>query len=818
MSGVVLGSNNITINGRIMESGKSNGIKITLDTISKTQVETLTGVNGWRLVRFLPPTSSVWYSGNDNLEGTRQLNHATRLMTQEWTVLFGTFNEYCFSTLNFAHWLYCTKDAVTGAFYDNSLRPILKSSTSNVPYSSRWYNRQGNSEDPIISIGHYDDRIMYSEASNGFLNRNLIPVDGGMCVWVRSSTDTQTTIQPITINSDYKYISFPNTGGNQTPYTITFTEETECDILVVGGGGAGGKFGGGGGAGSVLFRSNILLNGTISIQVGRGGVGSISHDKNGENGTLSKINISGIDYIADGGGGGGTREQWNTGYRGRAGNSGGSGGGGSHSNGGGSIIGGITTKSTYTYTNWITNGFNGGNGRPNTSGGNPNHASGGGGGAGGLGKEWDSTGGGNGGLGIQYISLFGTGVGHNGFFGGGGGGNTWRDGGDVGYANGGNGLFGGGGNGGLDGGIDISGEDGIAGTGGGGGGSKWDRGSTEDLDGGDGGSGIVIIRYRSSISDVELINRSEKHVVNNGILTNASYLDNINNFTYDINNRYPYLEIKEYKLIKIIVTSIIFLESDRKYLLNINLGINTLNTTYYVTNLKIEGGITVNDDKNNIYNFTTTKEQGGFYRFSFITIVLPKSNMNVRFNIRGTGTDNFNYIDYLYGGSLLNNRSDLNAFFKNVLYKNNTQHSFDTIVNNYLSSIDFWGIDNMYRNRDAKISQLNSRDMELTDINTGNIRAYNNVINLINTRNFSGIYSGNNNWFNTANPTLNQNVYPSSIFTGYTDVNYITYEKIEGITNTTPTIDRTVDVVGANFQTNFQTNNGIDTASIYVLR
>jgi hypothetical protein len=234
MSGVVLGSNNITINGRIMESGKSNGIKITLDTISKTQVETLTGVNGWRLVRFLPPTSSVWYSGNDNLEGTRQLNHATRLMTQEWTVLFGTFNEYCFSTLNFAHWLYCTKDAVTGAFYDNSLRPILKSSTSNVPYSSRWYNRQGNTgEDPWLSVGNYPNNVIYGENTNG-VNLGIIPQNEGMCVWVRSSTDTIAMIQPIT-SADFKHLSLPNTGANQTRYNITFNENTEVQLLLLDG-------------------------------------------------------------------------------------------------------------------------------------------------------------------------------------------------------------------------------------------------------------------------------------------------------------------------------------------------------------------------------------------------------------------------------------------------------------------------------------------------------------------------------------------------------------------------------------------------------
>jgi len=96
-------------------------------------------------------------------------------------------------------------------------------------------------------------------------------------------------------------MSFTYTSGaTDTPYTITFHENTECDILVGGGGGAGGKFGGGGGAGSVLFTSQIVLNGAISIQVGRGGVGSTSFNANGENGLQSNITINGITYIADG--------------------------------------------------------------------------------------------------------------------------------------------------------------------------------------------------------------------------------------------------------------------------------------------------------------------------------------------------------------------------------------------------------------------------------------------------------------------------------------------------------------------------------------
>jgi hypothetical protein len=299
----------------------------------------------------------------------------------------------------------------------------------------------------------------------------------------------------IRIDTDYNYFALYNANENQTQYNITFPKQTECDILVVGGGGSGGRFGGGGGAGSVLFKSQIVIVGNCTINVGRGGIGHNIFSQIGGNGQQSTITINGVNYIADGGGGGGSRQESQSAGP-QNGASGGSGGGGSHSNTGTGAIGGVTTKTSYTYSGWETNGFNGGNGRPNTSGGNPNHASGGGGGAGGLGQNWDSTGGGNGGLAKEYISVFGSGVGHNGYFGGGGGGNTYASEGDVGFANGGNGLFGGGGNGGFDGGTELPGADALGGTGGGGGGSKYDGGTAEDTDGGDGGSGIVIIRYK----------------------------------------------------------------------------------------------------------------------------------------------------------------------------------------------------------------------------------------------------------------------------------------------------------------------------------
>jgi alpha-tubulin suppressor-like RCC1 family protein len=282
---------------------------------------------------------------------------------------------------------------------------------------------------------------------------------------------------------------------NQKNYTVNFPVPTICDILVVGGGGAGGVFGGGGGGGAVLFKNNITLNGSYSIKVGKGGVGNIDTTKIGENGNNSSIIIDGVEYIAVGGGGGGSRITADA----TAGNIGGSGGGGGHANIGGlSNNGGVSNKNTYL--GWESYGNVGGAGKDGNDG-FPKYASGGGGGAGGNGLNWSSIGGGNGGFGIDFSSYFGTSVGHNGWFAGGGGGHASQDSsvtpGLPGYANGGVGLFGGGGDGATAPVVIRNAGEGLPHTGGGGGGAEvyFTTGTDENKDAGDGGSGVVIIRY-----------------------------------------------------------------------------------------------------------------------------------------------------------------------------------------------------------------------------------------------------------------------------------------------------------------------------------
>jgi len=329
----------------------------------------------------------------------------------------------------------------------------------------------------------------------------------------------------IPLNAKINYINgneicmiFNNINNNQ--YTSTFNLSIPagttyvCDILIVGGGGGGGQFGGGGGAGRVLLGKSKNLTGYSTINVGNGGWGQWPYwYGNGNNGNPSSIVINNETITAEGGGGGGSRSWYNWNGRswdwhGRTGNEGGSGGGGSHSNDGNTQGQGGGAKFT-RFNGWETYGNRGGVGKPGfRTGKQPDHSSGGGGGAGGEGWNYDpDTGGGNGGKGIDMSAYFGKNVGHNGYFGGGGGGNTYWGSGYKGYGNGGNNLYGGGGDGGFDGYTETSGVNGLANTGGGGGGGKWDDdwGNWWNIKGGNGGSGVVIIKikniYISSIPD-----------------------------------------------------------------------------------------------------------------------------------------------------------------------------------------------------------------------------------------------------------------------------------------------------------------------------
>jgi hypothetical protein len=271
----------------------------------------------------------------------------------------------------------------------------------------------------------------------------------------------------IVFDGTYVYHVFDSTGA------FTPTQPILADYLVIAGGGSGAPSrGGGGGAGGL--RSTVsptggggaadpilsLVPGTYTVTVGAGATAI--------NGRASGNNSSFATIISTGGGGGASPNQ------GIAALSGGSGGGG-----GFGLAAGSASPSGQGYAGGAGHGtFIGGAG---------------GGGAGAVGSNASSTNnnggnGGNGILGTAWSVATGTGV--NGYYAGGGGGGFFSDNGTT----GGTGGLGGGGNGKT---TSTAAIDGRTNTGGGGGSGRGNPGGIGDVvDGANGGSGLVIVRYK----------------------------------------------------------------------------------------------------------------------------------------------------------------------------------------------------------------------------------------------------------------------------------------------------------------------------------
>jgi len=281
----------------------------------------------------------------------------------------------------------------------------------------------------------------------------------------------------ITTYGNYRVHSFTSTGNT----TFTLSSTVSCDILLVAGGGGGGaRHGGGGGGGGVIVHSGASLSaGSYTVTVGAGGVGGkISTgtrgteptDWDGRQVAGYQGGDSSIDstYVAKGGGYG---SGWASGVASSAGGSGAggvgsSGGGGDHRSGGGTV--------SQTYPSGATAyGNAGGNGT-----GDGPHYGAGGGGAGGVGSNGANSANAGAG-GAAHSNNYRTNS--NIDYGGGGGGGS--DAGDMpgGGTSGGDGSTG-----------SAAGEDAPDNQGGGGGACR-----TQGLPGyaGNGGSGIVVIRY-----------------------------------------------------------------------------------------------------------------------------------------------------------------------------------------------------------------------------------------------------------------------------------------------------------------------------------
>ena len=295
------------------------------------------------------------------------------------------------------------------------------------------------------------------------------------------------------LGTTYRVHAFTTVGS--TNFVVSSAGTTGLvDVLVVGGGGGGGAHvPGGGGAGGLVYRPGKTITAqTYPIVVGVGGTGSYNPGGyGGQPNATAGGNSTALGLTAVGGGWG---LSWFEDVRSANGGSGGGREGRNGSRGLQTQTGQAGESGTYGFGN------NGGNGRQPSWANDPYPGSGGG-GAGAEGTDQPNIYTcGNGGIGRYYGNVFGTNFGDAGWFAGGGGGGSW------GYTQGGRGFGGIGGGGDGDSptgngsgpsqrgaGSTPTGVTGTANTGGGGGGAGKTGG--EASRGGNGGTGVVLIRY-----------------------------------------------------------------------------------------------------------------------------------------------------------------------------------------------------------------------------------------------------------------------------------------------------------------------------------
>ena len=290
-----------------------------------------------------------------------------------------------------------------------------------------------------------------------------------------SATGGDVTVEP---GNGYKYHTFINTGN-----FVTGSNAGTVEVLIVGGGGGGGDYsntgnaGGAGGAGGLVHHAALDLSAstTYPIVIGNGGPDSPSPNGtyvggNGDDSTSFGMTAKG------GGGGGGYNDDGATG---------GSGGGGVGSGPANQTSQNAPFQSSSDFSQFGNAGGTGNAGAGDF---------GGGGGAGAAGSPYPGGGpGGPGGIGRQYPQFHGNLLNvpslnpFNGYFAGGGGGGNYPSG-----APAPGGLGGGGGpNNNPQSPTDTQPIPGTNGTGGGG------AGGSLSHSGGNGGKGIVVIRYQT---------------------------------------------------------------------------------------------------------------------------------------------------------------------------------------------------------------------------------------------------------------------------------------------------------------------------------
>jgi hypothetical protein len=225
----------------------------------------------------------------------------------------------------------------------------------------------GGSGGSGVVIISYVSSSQSTSSSNNFAVNSITYGGTTQATFSASLGSGNRIVNGLNNTGSYNVYAFGNISSAGT-YVINYTysgQSTNAYILAVGGGGGGGSYGGGGAGGGGVVMLPITVNpssGTITINIGAGGIGSVGNgggNTNGGNTTVVFSASSGSNFVpssitAYGGGAGGTNSN-NT-----PGKSGGSGGGSSISTSGAAGTGNTSDNNYANNGSTVNNGGAGG--------------------------------------------------------------------------------------------------------------------------------------------------------------------------------------------------------------------------------------------------------------------------------------------------------------------------------------------------------------------------------------------------------------------------------------------------------------------------
>jgi len=131
--------------------------------------ESLTNVDGWSLVRYLPAGAATWHFATDNLAGTHVYAQA-QSSNGGWSSVFPTgFDELFIASADFSKWVHFPRESIASQFGTQE-RLVYRASSVAYPDSFLMYNSAADGSHPIIScvrsVTDLNADAIYVEASN----------------------------------------------------------------------------------------------------------------------------------------------------------------------------------------------------------------------------------------------------------------------------------------------------------------------------------------------------------------------------------------------------------------------------------------------------------------------------------------------------------------------------------------------------------------------------------------------------------------------------------------------------------------------------